>query len=198
MVAMENARSPMQAETRSIVASRITPEDFAPFGRVISVEASTRLRRSLYGDKIESYNAGPFESDRPVEFIIVRLNIREFLVRFLERHSQLTQAFIPLDGHPFLVAVARPGAAEHRGVPVPEEIRAFFVPAHTGVVLHRDTWHEPPFPLTDGALSLVTNHRAITEGLSSELDERGELQKPDVDKRSVIERTGLAIQVKLP
>jgi ureidoglycolate lyase len=140
----------------------------------------------------------PFESDQPVEWLITRLRFREFRVRFLERHHELTQTFIPLGGAPFISVVARADAREESGLPALDEIHAFLVPGHTAIQLHRSVWHEIPMPLHDEQVALISSHQSLTRGLESNLDERREIFKLDVEKRNLEERGDLILRVELP
>lgn len=185
-------------EVWTVKAEPLTREAFAPFGEVLGLEGLERLPIDIYGDRIDVYRPGVFESDQPVEFLLTRNRLREFRVHFLERHVELTQTFIPLAGHPFILAVAPPDCREEDGVPALDAVRAFFVPGHTAVNLRRGTWHEPPFPLVDGGLTLYTSHRALTQGLQSELDERGGIHRLDVEKRNITERSGIVLRIELP
>ncbi len=185
-------------EVRTVRAELLTREAFAPFGEVLGLEGLERLPIDIYGDRIDVYRPGVFESDQPVEFLLTRNRLREFRVHFLERHVELTQTFVPLAGHPFILAVAPPDCREEDGIPALDEVHAFFVPGDVAVNLHRGTWHEPPFPLVDGALTLYTSHRALTQGLQSELDERGGIHKLDVEKRNITERRGVVLRIELP
>lgn len=181
-----------------VKAQKLTREAFLPFGDVISVDGLDTLPIDLYSGTIDLYRPGYFESDQPVEFLLARSRFRPFELRYLERHLQITQTFIPLAGHPFMVAVARPEAEESDGLPKPDEIHAFVVPGDSAVNLKRGTWHEPPFPLVDGALTLITSHQALTRGLGSDLDRKGEIGKLDVDKRNVAGRIATSIRIELP
>jgi ureidoglycolate lyase len=184
--------------TRAVRVEQISRASFAPFGQLLMMGEAERLPRRTYDGTIESYHAGHLEADVPVEFIVARLNVRDFVVHYMERHFQITQAFVPLGGSPVIVVVARPDARLEHEVPAVDEIRAFMVPGNIGVNLHRCTWHEPPFPLVDGTLVLLTNHKRLMQELGAELDARGEIHKSDVDKRNVAERTGFAVRLALP
>lgn len=185
-------------ETRTIRVERLDAEAFAPFGAVLAAEGD-RQRIDMYGSVVDVYTAGRIDADVPVEIFMSRSTIREFRVRFLERHMLLAQMFVPLCGTPFVVVVARPDAAEDaNGIPLVEEVRAFFVPGDKALMIHRGTWHEPPFPLADGSLRLTTTHAALTRGLETELDERKEIAGNDVEKRNVTERSGYVLRLELP
>lgn len=176
---------------------RVTRESFAPFGTLLAPEGVEKLQRHVYEGKIESYRPGSFESDRPVEWVVSRLGVRSYTVVYMERHFMLTQTFIPLGGNPIIMVVARPDARLERDIPSVDEIRAFVVPGDAAVNIHRGTWHEPPYPLVDGTMVLMTNHQILLDGLASKPDENRELQKPDLDKRNVAERANLLIKLEL-
>lgn len=184
--------------THFITAEPVTPEAFAPFGRVIAPSAASDLEYDLYEGKDDTRLGPVIECDHPTETLILRSVLREFRVRYLERHVEIEQAFLPLSGQPFVSAVAAPDAPLENGLPALDSVRAFFVPAGTGLVIHRGTWHEPPFPLSHGQVTLVTSHRALTEALGSERDENDEINHGDVEKRNVTGRTGVELRIALP
>jgi len=179
-------------------AEVLTAQAFEPFGSVIAIENGERLNIDLYGDQMIVFRCGTVDSDVPVDLLISRSSIREFVVRFLERHHKLAQTFIPLDGAPFITVVARPNAEETNGLPALDEIHAFLVPGKTAVTLRRGTWHEPPYPLTNNATRLATTHAQLTVGLQTALDAHNEIHYDDVDKRNVLERSGHLVRIGLP
>jgi ureidoglycolate lyase len=185
-------------ETRTITAELVSPEAFAPFGHVIGVDGQERLPHNIYGDSFDAYRPAAIEADTPLEWLLVYSRLREFRVLFLERHQLLGQAFIPLGGQPFISVVARPDAREERGIPALDELHAFLVPGDRAIQIHKRTWHEPPFPLVDGSLVLVTSHGDLTMGLASNLDGQREVDGLDVEKRNVTERAGYILKVQLP
>jgi ureidoglycolate lyase len=148
----------------TITAAPLTPDSFAPFGIVLSPEGRTRLPVNTYGDALDLYCAD-FATDQPIEWFIVQGKPRPMTALFLERHMQLTQAFLPLGGHGFVMLVARPDAQEDEDDMIAlAETRAFHIPGNVGVQLHRGTWHENPFPIMQGQVFLVTSHAALTRG----------------------------------
>lgn len=154
----------MTQRLTEITVEPLTPTTFAPFGEVLSPEGRTRLPVNTYGDALNLYREG-FETDQPIEWFIVQGKPRPMEALFLERHLQITQAFLPLGGDGFVMLVARPDAeTEPDGMILPSETRAFRVPGNVGVQLHRGTWHENPFPETAGQVFLVTSHAALTRG----------------------------------
>jgi ureidoglycolate lyase len=184
-------------EERTIQAEVVTPDSFAPFGEMLTTTGPPLPH--VYGDCMDVYRAGQLESDATVEYIVTRYRRREFRVQYLERHHRITQTFIPLGGHPFVLAVARPDAALKNGLPALAEVRAFVVPGHAAVNLHRGTWHEVPFPLVDNSLTLLTSHAGVTAGWA-QLDATREIAKleEDEEKRNVADRTAVALLIALP
>jgi ureidoglycolate lyase len=162
------------------------------------MEGHERLPHSLYGNRINTFRLAHIDTDTPIEWLFVDLHRRELRVFYLERHLLLAQAFIPLGGDPIVLVVARPDAREEAGIPAIDEIHAFVVPGNCAVQIHKGTWHEPPFPLVESALALLTSHHALTEGLGSELDKRREINRLDVEKRNVTERAGYILRFELP
>jgi ureidoglycolate lyase len=180
----------------TIVAEPLDPASFARFGRVLSVDALEELPIDWYRGANSVRGPIELEADVPVEYLLLRSAVRPLSMRYLERHRQLTQTFIPLDGSPFVFLAAAPDAATENGFPVLDEIRAFLSPGRAGINIHRGTWHEPAFPLVEGQLTLVTSHRDLTIGLQTAPDVNGEVLGFDLDKRSV-SRLGASVSIRL-
>jgi ureidoglycolate lyase len=183
---------------RTLTAETLTAEAFAPFGQILTAEGRERLPIDTYGGGLDVFRAARIESDQPVEFLVQRSRLREFRVLFLERHVQLTQTFVPLDGQAFVFVLAPAGVREENGFPALDEVRAFIVPGGCGVHLARGTWHEAPFPLVDRSVLLATSLQALTAGLGSDFAEGLEVYEKDVEKRNVTEYTGIVLRVQLP
>jgi ureidoglycolate lyase len=118
----------------------LTAEAFAPFGEVI--EIGQHLPRWINGGTCERFDdvAQPdvLASGGSPKISIFRAAARQlpFHVKVLERHPLSSQAFIPLDGLPFLVVVAEAGDA-----PLSGRIRAYRSSGTQGVNYRRNTWH---------------------------------------------------------
>jgi len=174
---------------RSVAVEPASSDAFAPFGTLLV--PGGRRGPDNYGGKIRSWYPCLLEADGQLEFVLCQLGVREFTVQNLERHFQFTQTFIPLGGDSILMVVARPEARLHKGVPAPEEVRAFLVPGDAAVNLSRGTWHEPPYGLIEGSL-LLAIHQKFPD------DHPDGVPLPDLDKRSLAERAGLVIKLELP
>jgi ureidoglycolate lyase len=167
---------------RSIKLQTLTPEAFAPFGVVLSPQGRERLPINTYGDKLNLFRE-EFQSDQPIEWFIVQGVKRDMQALFLERHMQLTQAFIPMNGDSFITIVARPNAREENGMIALDEMRAFIVPGDSAIQIHRGTWHENPFPQKDNQWFLVTSHAALTLGHQKNPDQKLQGLPLDLERR---------------
>ncbi len=138
-----------------------TPENFVSFGKILTAGGRARLPVNTYGDKLDLYRES-FETDQPIEWFIVEGRSRWNGILFLERHMQLSQAFIPLGGNGFYTIVAQADAKDDNGFISLEEIKAFHVPGDMAIQLHRGTWHENPMPSGNEMTLLVTSHANLT------------------------------------
>ena len=124
------------ADTVRVQAQPITAENFAPYGRLVTVE-----RGGL------SLQEGHFTARlMTVERVPPRLNR-------INRHLDHTQLFIPLGGAPFAVFVAPPD--EPAAGFDPRKIAAFTTDGQTAVIFHVGTWHIEPRSLRGDTCQLV-------------------------------------------
>lgn len=120
----------------------LTAEAFAPFGQVI--EASDAVRHfPINGGTTERYHdLAKIDLDpgsHPV-ISIFRGQPRQLPheIAMMERHPRGSQAFIPLNGRPYLVAVATPAEAVAIA-----DIRVFLASGAQGVNYAAGVWHHP-------------------------------------------------------
>lgn len=182
----------------TIVPQPVTAAAFAPFGEVISVDETPLLPINLYGGKNGVHGPVVLQVDDTPEFMYFRVGYRGGDIRYMERHTGMTQTFIPLGGVPYVSVVAAPDAPLEDGFPAFDAIHAFLVPGDVVLNLHRGTWHEPPFPTQDGQKFLITSQPEVTKGLQTTVDENGEVHLLDVDKRNPMFRTGRKLRVEMP
>ena len=130
----------------------MTAESFAPYGEVIEARERPADGRRFFPVDFR------IDGRTTVDVIWQPTEGRRF--RLLERHFAVTQAFIPLEGAPAVVAVAAPTDLDDaEAVPKPEEVRAFLIDPGKGYAYKIGTWHsldryllEPP-----GASFLILN-----------------------------------------
>lgn len=133
------ARSPNQPalalKVQELKVESLTPEAFKPFGKLFDAKERSADRRTLVYDK-------GFEV---VGKTVVGVIWQPFAgLRFtqLERHFNVTQAFIPMSGSLSVVAVAAPTDPKNpEDVPRPDQLRAFLIDGTVGFRYKVGTWH---------------------------------------------------------
>jgi ureidoglycolate lyase len=128
---------------------------FAPFGRLISTRDGAPDYRGASGT--QGWHVA-FESGQPL-LSVLRTPYLGLQFGKMERHSHVSQAFVPLGGSPAVVAVAPPTPDGAR--PRLEDIRAFLLDGSKGYVLDLGTWHSlDRFPLAppDTTFLMITDH----------------------------------------
>jgi ureidoglycolate lyase len=148
---------------REVIPQPLTAEAFAPFGDVI--EASGRAERiAINYDHTERFNdlAGIDVADGDGHAIVSLFRGRPLdppQLRIFERHPLGSQAFVPLQGQPYLVAVAPAGELD------PAAIRVFRAEAHQGVNYRKGVWHHFLLALEAGSDFLVIDRAGPGDNL---------------------------------
>lgn len=120
----------------------LTREAFAPFGDVIECEGARHF--PINGGTTERFHdlarIEPGEGGRAIVSIF-RGQPRNFplTISMMERHPLGSQAFVPLNGHAYLVLVAEAGANDA----VPGALHAFLAQGNQGVNYGIGVWHHP-------------------------------------------------------
>lgn len=152
MVRLRNRQTEMKATMRrvvtvstprTIVATKIDREKFAPFGDVICPPLS--------GDRTDW--SRPFANTRTNARISLYTAAVEPValpaaLSVLERHPRSFQTFIALNASRYLVCVAPGGDGD---LPAIDGLRAFIVSAGTGITYRANVWHHPMMALDRAA-----------------------------------------------
>ena len=148
--------------TQDIKITAITAADFAPFGDVLDARSNPdvminqgrcgRHHNRAQLDFIDGVAGVSVFDSRPVSL--------PYTLDLMERHPLGSQCFMPLPEHPFLVIVA----ADQNGHP--DRPKAFMVPPHTGINIHRNIWHGVLTPLHHPGLFAVIDR--IGDGVNLE------------------------------
>jgi len=125
----------------------ITPEAFAPYGRLLAVDAAGPAIDANQGSARRYDWAIDLENRRPgarLNVAIFRCAPRTFPfpVVLLERHAHSTQLFVPMAVDRYIVLVAGRGPR-----PDLEHLQGFIVPGTWGVAYAPGTWHHPMIAL---------------------------------------------------
>lgn len=141
---------------RRIEARALTADAFRPFGEVIEADNASEIRLINNGTTTRFHDIAPVDvasAGGHALISIFRGKPFEMPVRIemLERHPLGSQAFMPVEGSPFLVVVA-PDLDGAPGEPV-----AFLASGRQGVSYHRGTWHHPLLALEEPSDFLVVD-----------------------------------------
>lgn len=129
-----------------LIAQKMTPETFAPYGEIISERGQVELdldggAANVVAQTVEA---------RPLEF------------SFLGRHQRTEQVFVPVGRGRSIIAVAPP-CENGSAAPDVERMAAFLVDGSHAFKLHRGSWHTSAFPLDGSATFLVLDRENTLE-----------------------------------
>lgn len=124
---------------REITPEPLTAAAFAAFGRVI--EASDAVERieinqghAVRYDRLADLDVADGGGTGAISLFRAR-PLGELMLRVFERHPLGSQSFVPLNGRPYLVAVAPAGVFDAGAV------RVFRAEGHQGVHYGKGVWH---------------------------------------------------------
>jgi ureidoglycolate lyase len=136
----------MQTQSEKAVKPRLlkpeplTADAFKPYGDVLETAAAKEVRNINYGNTerfhdLADIDLGFRHGKTLVSIFRSKPLPRPIPVKVMERHPLSTQAFYPLNNHPFMVVVAEKGDFDAG------KLRAFLAGPQQGVNYHKGTWH---------------------------------------------------------
>lgn len=148
---------------RRIVPEPLTADAFAPFGDVIEATDAAEVMPINYGwtTRFNALADVAVGDGRAIISIFRSKPLTPPVLKIFERHPLGSQAFMPLNGRRFLVAVAPPGDFD------PTAVRVFRASASQGVNYAKGTWHHFLLALDTESDFLVVDR----EGPGENLDE---------------------------
>lgn len=122
---------------RSLVPEPLTADAFAPFGEVIEASDRAEVIPINYGWTTRFNDLADVEvgEGRAIISLFRSKPLEPLVLKIFERHPLGSQAFVPLQGRPYLVAVAPRGDFD------PNAVRVFRAAANQGVNYARGVWH---------------------------------------------------------
>ena len=122
---------------RTIAPEPLTADAFAPFGDVIEATDAAEVIPINYGwtTRFNALADVAVGDGRAIISIFRGKPLTPPVLKVFERHPLGSQAFMPLSGRPFLVAVAPAGDFD------PAAVRVFRAKASQGVNYGKGTWH---------------------------------------------------------
>ncbi|MFT3966222.1 MAG: ureidoglycolate lyase [Sphingobium sp.] len=190
-----NSKTAGEITARRLLAEPATAEALVPFGQLIGGPPDETACLSNFYEQAVRVQKTSFQSSLPVELSLCTIEPRALSVRWLERHFQHTQAFLPLGGKPFVIVMAPPTEGD---LPDPETVRAFHFDGSTGFMLNLGVWHEFPFALEPGTQVAVLLTREATQGLQKENIVEGEGYSEDLEKKDMLRHLGIEWSVGEP
>ena len=123
---------------RDLAPEPLTAEAFAPFGEVIEANAA-KAAPINYGwttrfDDLARIDVAD-QGGRTAVSLFRSKPLEPLVLKVFERHPLGSQAFAPLQGRPYLVAVAPAGAFD------PAAVRVFRAAGRQGVNYMKGVWH---------------------------------------------------------
>ena len=141
---------------KRLIARPLTREAFRPFGDVIETRGADHF--AINNGTTERFHdlAGVDVSGERGHVLISIFVGQPFAppveIRMMERHPLGSQAFMPLDNRPYLVAVALSDENDR-----PQEPQFFVAAGDQGVNYARNTWHHPLISLGAESRFLVVD-----------------------------------------
>jgi ureidoglycolate lyase len=182
------------ATYRHLPLERANAEGLKPFGTVLGRPDEAGSTPSNFYSQIRMSYPVDFKCDHPVDLSLATLRRREGEVRYLERHFQHTQTFIPLGAKPFVMVMTPPSGGD---MPELSAARAFYFDGRQGLTLHLGVWHEFPFAVEDDTDIMVVLSSQTGYDLTTKDPLTQEALGPDLDKKDIAARTGVILCVDL-
>ena len=129
-----DAATGQSASVHKLKVELMTAESFRPFGEVWEAKARPPDRREFFPMN--------FEIDGETTVNVIWQPYQGKTFTRLERHFNVTQSFVPLDGSLSVVAVAAPTDPDKpNDTPRPEDVHAFLIDGTKGFGYKTGTWH---------------------------------------------------------
>jgi ureidoglycolate lyase len=148
---------------RAVTPEPLTADAFAPFGDVIEASERAEIIPINYGwtTRFNALADVAVGDGHAILSIFRSKPLTPPVLKIFERHPLSSQAFVPMQGRPFLVAVAPPGDFDTA------QVRVFRAEASQGVNYAKGTWHHFLLALEAESDFLVVDR----EGPGENLDE---------------------------
>jgi ureidoglycolate lyase len=148
---------------RDVRPSPLTAAAFAPFGQVIEASDSAARLAINYGQTTRFDDLAAIdvtdEGGRASVSLFRSRPLDPTILAVFERHPLGSQAFVPLHGRPYLVAVAPPGVFD------PAAVQVFRAAPSQGVNYAKGVWHHFLLALDAESDFLVIDRAGLGENL---------------------------------
>lgn len=159
---------------RRVTPRPLTPAAFAPYGDVISAREGVEQYPINYGATTRFNDLAAIDTavdgGRTIVSLFRSQPLDPPVLKIMERHPLGSQAFMPLTGRPYLVAVAPAGDLD------PAKIEVFLASGDQGVNYAAGTWHHYSLALGAESDFLVIDRAGPGENLDEvELSETDQI-----------------------
>ena len=127
---------------KMIKVSKLTQEEFEPYGQVLTVEG----REAGGNPATHLWYPQVVVIDDPTSINLMKVLPHEFVLKEFEAHDHTTENLIAMNGD-LIVGVACAGDLEE------ETIKAFYIPCGQGISLKPSVWHAVPFAVGKEVMS---------------------------------------------
>jgi ureidoglycolate hydrolase len=137
-----------------VAAETLTPEAFAPYGRVIA--RPERARDAEGPGWLWWAETALFAGDgRPVGVGYLDLTPGERRFDWAERHMRTQEAILATASDLLAYVAPADHPDEPARLPPMDRFRAFHIPAGSGIVMDRGVWHGAPFAVDRSSSAIV-------------------------------------------
>lgn len=180
---------------RQLPVQAATSENLAAFGQLLCRHPSAPgFGASFYEGSVATSRPVDYHCEGPTELSLSSINPRPGRVRFLERHFQHTQTFIPLEGKPFVLVMAPPNEED---MPDFDAVQAFHFDGKAGFMMFVGTWHEFPFAVHPDTDLVVVLSAQTAVDLRNESRDGIEVRGDDLQKVDITRKADLEFQFEL-
>jgi len=148
----------------SIIIEDVTKALFAPYGDLLEAEGAPDMiiNQGMCGRHHDQAKIDLEGGQLGVSVFKAEPRALPYSLELMERHPLGNQCFMPMTEHPFLAIVADDDNGKP-GLP-----KAFLIPPHKGINIHRNVWHGVLTPLHAPGLFAVIDR---TQGDGNNLEE---------------------------
>ncbi len=180
-------------ELRPIPAN---PETTRGYGIFIGEEIKQgEINIPFYKHSVEEGDNFKFQYRDRVVLRTVRIHPDVYEVKWLERHSHLTQLFVGIGQSPFLMVLSPP-TNDTPALPRLDEVVCFSFSPGTGIILDLGVWHDFPLAISAPVTCLTANSAEVVEALQK-IREPQEMDFGDIYKISLVGRFGKTVKIIL-
>jgi ureidoglycolate lyase len=129
----------------SVAAEPLTEKAFKPFGQIVALPEG---EQPTFENATLRFWGGVAKTriHESIEFAFFTAKKREHEIAGMDRHARTPCLLVGLSGDFFIAVAPPPHPQAGKARPEAARVRVFVVKQGQGVLLHKGTWHESPYP----------------------------------------------------